>query len=148
MFKPEVQSSRDGQAWQTIAQVPLEEPPVTLSFPPVSARYFRVVVRPAMGGAPGGDGGQGPLAMEDVFGKAIGGRLARPVTISQFALHTQPLVDRFELKAGFALAPDYLALPTVEDGAQGPDAARVIDITGHMRPMARWIGRPRRGAGG
>jgi hypothetical protein len=72
--------------------------------------------------------------MEDVFGKAIGGRLARPVTIGQFALHTQPLVDRFELKAGFALAPDYLALPTVEDGAQGPDAARVIDITGHMRP--------------
>ncbi|WP_428333204.1 glycosyl hydrolase [Novosphingobium sp.] len=150
LMKAELQASTNGQTWNDLAPVPLDEPPTTVAFAPRTARYFRVVVTP---GLPGG--GDDPataeakknLAMDDVFGKAIGGLLGKPVTIDVFTLHADALVDRAEVKAGFALVPDYLALPIVPDQATGPAPATVIDLTSRMNadgtldwapPPGRW----------
>src|SRR5262249_43033766 len=58
-----------------------------------------------------------------------------PVKIAELRLDAEPKVDRFEAKAGFAIARDYYALSAGADAdapAIAPD--RVLDLTSRMKP--------------
>lgn len=135
LLVPLLQSSENGADWHDITPVALEDTPSTIAFAPVTARYFRIVVSPPPPGAPNpaAEEARRNLAMDDVFGKAIGGLLGRGVKIGQLALHAESRIDRAQAKAGFAIADDYLALPSLADGATGPAAAQTIDLTANMR---------------
>lgn len=125
--------SEDKAAWAKVTDIPVDPVPTTVSFPPASGRYFRIVLKPALGGGgppPAGDNG---LAMEDIFGTMIGGLLMKPAIVGDFRLSGEARVDRSELKSGFALIPDYFALPAVADGAAGAPPARTINLTSLMR---------------
>jgi hypothetical protein len=133
LLAPQLESSQDGATWTAIGPIHLADVPTTVSFAPVSARYFRIIVKPAFGGGQG-SGPNKELAMVDVFGKMIGGQLAKPITIGQLELLAEPRIDQYEAKAGFALVPDYYALPRVADGATGADPKSVINLSGKLRP--------------
>ena len=121
----------------------------TTAVEPVTARIFRVVFEPpiptgplpalsgiapgaAFPGPPPGAGGAGP-----------GG-----FPVSELVLHTEPVVNRFEEKAGFATVADYYAVAT--PAIDRPLVARrgdVVDLTSKMRsdgtldwtpPPGRW----------
>ncbi|NBC36503.1 glycoside hydrolase [Novosphingobium sp. FSY-8] len=131
--RPELQSSADGQSWTKVIDLPVAGVPTTVSFAPVTARYFRVVLHPLVGGmsnmmapAPG-------AVAPDLFAMMTGGAGA-PWDLRHLSLSASPAIDRFETKAGFALTMDYYALGQVADGAKGIDPAKVIDITSQMRP--------------
>jgi hypothetical protein len=127
-YGPRLETSDDGMEWRSVTAFSLAEVPTTVSFPQTTARYFRVIIKPAfpMGGTPTDDNG---VAMENEFGKLIGGRLSQPVTIGSFELSGEARVDQFEAKAGFAVAADYYALPAIADGAKGPSPTQVLDLT-------------------
>ncbi|MRW92065.1 glycoside hydrolase [Duganella sp. FT80W] len=130
---PQLEASQDGKTWQLISTIRLADVPTTLSFPAVTARHFRLIVKPAMGGGEDGHGPDKDIAMEDVFGKMIGGLLAKPVQIATLQLSADTRIDQYEAKAGYALVPDYYALPRVADGAQGAAPTQVINLTGKLR---------------
>jgi len=97
--------------WRPIADAKLGQVPTTIAFDPVSAREFRISFRR---NAPG----------------------ARPLASVQLAdLRLSPLamVDQFETKAGFAVAPDYYALSakSLED-TPGLSPGKVVNITSRM----------------
>ena len=142
-----LQSSQFGTEWADVAPIPLDQAPTTIAFLPVTARFFRLVIAPLPKG--GGDAAHAEaasnLAMDDAFGKGIGGLLARPITIGRFALGAEPTIDRFQAKAGFAIVPDYFALPSVGDGAAGPAPTAVIDLTDRMKADGTLDWNPPRG---
>lgn len=127
-----LEASEDGAVWRKVVDLPLTAVPTTASFAPVSARNFRVVLAqppagesPLSAAAPGAD--VAPFAS-----------LAAPTRFLQLAelrLSSEKRINRFEAKAGFALAADYYDL----DGAVDPDGAGVpqadvIDLSDRMQP--------------
>lgn len=127
----ELQSSEDGQRWNTIVTVPgggVSQH--TLAFSPVTAPYFRVAFTTLP--AP-----RNPFP--DFDPDAFGGfRVPPPPTdhgISELVLHAGARVHRFEEKAAFAALRDLSELPTPAGG----DTAEirkgdVVDLTARMRP--------------
>ena len=139
-FQPRLEASTDGATWAKIADIALAEVPTTISFAPVTAKAFRLVLAPmpfSMANMPSGGNG---VAAGEMFAAGAKAAASRPVHVAEFALGAEAQVDRAEAKAGFALVPDYYALGDPGDGASGPAPARVIDITAHMRPdgMLDW----------
>ena len=129
---PVLEASDDGQAWRKIAEPDVGEVPTTVSFAPVTARYFRLVLHPlapAMSNM--GTPAPGIAAPFDLAAMAAGAKA--PWQLRQLTLSAQPRIDQFETKAGFALAMDYYALGQSGDGASGPLPAQVIDLTGKLR---------------
>jgi len=140
----ELEASDDGGQFRTVATLPTGGAAQhTISFPEVTARFFRVTFRTQP--PPAGRGGD--LA---AFG---GGRNPAPAPtnyqIAELVLHPGARVNRFEEKAAFATFPD---LYTVATPAVAPqDAVRkadVIDVTSRMHPdgtlewtppAGRWI---------
>jgi hypothetical protein len=137
---------QDGAGWRKIAEIPLTNVPTTISFAPATAAKFRLLMKPPakasaitsiMNPAPG-------LAMSLPFGMAS----SKTLQVAELRLSGETRVNAFELKDGFAIAPDYYAL----DGDAGPDApgvdpAKVVDLTGKVRadgtldwtpPPGRW----------
>jgi len=125
--------SDDGVAWRPVARIPSGAVPTTVSFAPVTARHFRLVLVPtdksafldAREAAPG-------IAMSDYRGllSQMGGK---SVKVTLFRLDDEPLVDRFETKAGFALTPDYYALSSTVPDEQGVPVDQVIDLTSRLQ---------------
>ncbi len=104
-----LEASDDGIAFRTVASFTVSRlNQRTYAFAPVTARHFRLAME-----APAG---QGAIA---------------PVQISEFVLHGDQRVNRFEDKAGFSAAPDYYALATT-GGDQGIDPKRTVDLTRRM----------------
>ena len=133
-FQPRLEASADGTTWAKVADIALAEVPTTISFAPVTAKAFRLVLAPtpfSMANMPSGGNG---VAAGEIFAAGAKAAASRPVHVAEFALDREAQVDRAEAKAGFALVPDYYALGDPGDGASGPAPARVIDITAHMRP--------------
>jgi hypothetical protein len=140
-YVPQLQARIDGR-WQAVARMPIEAVPTTVSFAPVSADGFRLVltsnphhVRPVIDNpSPGVDVGPDPKAAE------------RNVLLTTFTVSAQPQVHRFEAKAGYATAPDYFGLddPADESGAIDPD--QVIRLTGKLQPdgTLKWKAPPGR----
>ena len=131
-FQPRLEASMDGVTWTKIADMALAEVPTTISFAPVTAKSFRLVLAPmpfSMANMPAGGNG---VAAGEMFAGAAKAAASRPVHITEFALSGTAQVDRAEAKAGFALVPDYYALGDPGDGASGPAPSSVGDITAHM----------------
>ena len=130
---PVIEASEDGATWRKIADIPVADVPSTVSFAPITARHFRLVLHPLpfsmsnMGAAAEG------VLMPPMFA-GLGGNPGAPYPLHQFRLSASPTVDQFESKAGFALAMDYFALTAPKDDAQGPAPAQVINLTGKLAP--------------
>lgn len=116
----ELQSSDDGAQFQAVTTIPAGgNIPHTISFAPVTARFYRIAFRnpPPRAGAPTPP----PNAGE--------------TRITQLALYAGTRVNRFEEKAAFATAPDLYAFAT--PAAAAGDAIPkqdVIDLTSKMHP--------------
>jgi hypothetical protein len=145
-FQPILEGLVDG-AWRRIAALPLTGVPTTVSFGPVTAREFRLVMAPNTepSRANPGEGAPGAASLKPSGG---GAGAAAPLKIGTLRLGAEPRVDRFEAKAGFSIARDYYALSADADaGAPGVPLSQVLDLTARMQldgtldwtpPPGRW----------
>ncbi|GGL10780.1 glycosyl hydrolase [Caulobacter rhizosphaerae] len=117
--------------WRKVADLPLEGVQSTISFEPVTAQRLRVVLTPVapdpnLGGLFKGV----PGAVKMAFGPS---QAASVMAIGELRFFGEERLDRFEAKAGFAIAPDYYALERGGAAAGvAPDA--IIDLTDRMGP--------------
>lgn len=130
---PVLEASDDGKAWRKVVELPLADVTTSASFAPVTARHFRLVLKPlpfAMSnmGAPA-EGIEPPALFA-----AMAGKPQAAYSLRLLRLSGEARVDQGETKAGFALAHDYYALTNPADGATGADLAQVVNLTGLMRP--------------
>ncbi|MEJ6009576.1 glycosyl hydrolase [Novosphingobium aquae] len=133
LVEPRLEASDDGKAWRKIADLSVQPVPTTVSFAPVTARYFRVMMPPksfninALGAsAEGADAG--------LYGSALGGGGPRmPLRVADFRLQADPRIDRYEAKAGFELERDYYKLSTDVADAAGVAPSSVIDLTSRLK---------------
>ena len=135
----------DGAGWRKVADVPLSNVPTTISFTPVTAAKFRLVMKPPAK----------PTLLSSLLNAAPGVAFAIPappapktIRVAELRLSGEARVNAAELKAGYAIAPDYYAL----DADAGPDVAGVapgdvVDLTGKVKadgaldwtpPPGRW----------
>ncbi len=130
-----LQASGDGTTWTVVADLPASAVPVrTVTFPPVTARRFRLVLA-------------GETA-EAALPRLVAGVKVPPVLrrvsefgVSEFALYPGGRVYQGELKAGFGAAPDYYALDAPTGSASHAiDPDSVVDLTGHLGAdgVLRW----------
>ncbi len=128
----QLEASDDGQAWRTVAALQsCVAPEITVSFPPIKARYFRVVF-----------GHESPWRyppwLVSIYSKLFGMDFSTPqkeYRIAELVLHPGARVNHFEEKAAFVPAPDLYAYPTSPAGAQDiVEKSDVIDLTSKMRP--------------
>jgi hypothetical protein len=133
LIEARLESSADGIAWQAVADIPVTPVQSTVSFAPVTAQYFRVVIEPQQR-QPGGGRTPAPGAAPPArFAALAQGAAPATIPIAEFALSPVGTIDRFELKAGFAIAeegPDGRQIPEME----GIDPEAVIDLTARMTP--------------
>ena len=129
-----LEAETPGGDWTKDGEFTMAEVPTTISFAPVSASRFRLVLKPlpfqmANLGAPAPGVDLGAMA---ALGATMGGNA--PLDVRHFTLSGEPRVDDAETKAGFALTNDYFSLPTPGDNAAGAAAAEVIDLTAKLKP--------------
>jgi hypothetical protein len=131
---PRLEASDDGTTWRKIADMPATAVPTTVSFAPVTSRYFRVVFdRGAFGLA----GMSAPVAGADMSALSkMGAAAAGPAMIKVGDLHlsADARIDRFEAKAAFEVETDYYALSQGVPEAAGAAPGQVIDLTSRMQP--------------
>ncbi len=134
----ELQSSEDGVHFRKVATLPTERGGLaqdpgqnTVAFAPVAARFFRVQLsypKPPQGAAP-------------IDVSALGLPPAAPATefrVTKLALQAAPVVNHFEDKAAFAIAPDLYAAATPQVPAAAVIAsADIVDLTDHMSADGR-----------
>ncbi|MCE7796344.1 glycoside hydrolase [Sphingobium sufflavum] len=147
--KPRLEASDDGAAWRTVAEMPAGMVPTTISFSPVTARYFRVLFLPAgaspmssfFAPAPGVD----LSALSFMAAGASGG--ATGMKIGDLRLSPDARIDRYEAKAGNQIEQDYYALSAGLPEVAGVAPGKVVDLTAKMRadgtldwtpPKGRW----------
>jgi hypothetical protein len=128
----ELEASEDGQSFHTVAKLSGGSAPEhTISFPAVTARYFRVSFKrtppPPL-----------PAWAEGIDPASLGIRFGGPPTdyeIAELVLHPGARVNHFEEKAAFTPEPDLygFATPAVvpSDAVAKSD---VIDLTSKMHP--------------
>ncbi len=127
-----LEASDDGQNFRTVAKLPDGGAPEhTVSFPPVTAKFFRVVFHRT-------PPGPRPAWMGDIDPASFGMKVPPPPTdyeIAELALHPGARVNRFEEKAAFVPVPDLYPFATppysAADAVSKPD---VVDLTSKMRP--------------
>ncbi len=141
-----LQASDDGQTFREIVKLPEEGAPQhTVSFAPVSARFFRVVFKrtppPPI-----------PAWASGIDPESLGLKISGPPTdyeIAELVLHPGARVNRFEEKAAFTPVPDVYEFATAPVAA-GEAIAKsdVIDLTSKMRadgtldwtpPAGNWV---------
>jgi hypothetical protein len=136
---PELESSDDGREFRTVTSIPAGAP--TISFPPITAKFFRVSIRTQ---AP-------PIAARGGSAQAGQSQPMAPAgtLISELVLHTSATVHRFQDKAAFSAATGLYDMVT--PAAPAADVVRkadVIDLTSKMRadgrldwtpPAGRWV---------
>src|SRR5262249_36771330 len=129
-----VLEAEDGSgAWRKITDVEAGSIPTTVSFAPVTARRFRLVLHPAP-----------PTKL--ALGMDVPGVASLPfptsapkaAKLSLFQLSAEPRINRAEAKGGFEVARDYYAL----DADAGPDVVgvdpgSVVDLTDKVGPDGR-----------
>ena len=144
LYSP-VLEARVGNGWRRVAEVPLDAVPTTVSFAPVTARAYRLVLHPYAGSSRSKGSSSAPGV--DTVGRGNLPSIKPEVKVAQFSLSAQPRVDRSEIKAGFGTAPDYYALSKGVANASGVDPHQVIDLTIRLRsdgtldwrpPPGRW----------
>ncbi len=130
-----LESSNDGQGFQTVADLPSTRvAQETVSFPPVTARYFRLKIEnappshmmDAFEPAPGADPG--------FFGAMMAGAKT-DAEVNELVLYATPRVNRFEEKAAFGLVNDYYSISSAPiDSKQAVVTGDVVDLTTRMKP--------------
>jgi hypothetical protein len=102
---------------------------ITLTFNPVSARYFRFTwntPQPQPSNNPGAEFG---------FDAGSGPKPPAGTQIAELVLYGIPRVNRFEEKAAFATATDLYSAPTPQlQSGEAVQRSEVIDLTGSMKP--------------
>ena len=125
---PRLEASDDGTTWRKVVDIPLANVPTTVSFAPVTARQFRLLMnensstaspffRPVPGAAPFSFGRDAPFSA---------------VKILAFELARAPRIHRAEAKAGYAVVRDYYALDGDSDldrGERGIPLNSIVDLT-------------------
>jgi hypothetical protein len=128
----ELEVSDDGISFRAVATLPEGgSPEHTVSFPPVKARFYRVVFkRAAAPKTPSWMAGMDPAEL----GVKAGPR-PTDYKVAKLTLNFGPRVNRFEEKAAFTTLGDLylLATPHVE-ASDAVELASVIDLTARMRP--------------
>jgi hypothetical protein len=130
--KKALEASDDGQNWRTISELDTgESPETTVSFPEVTAKYFRVTFLRGTPPAP-------PAWAKNLNPKSFGlnvGPAPTEYEIAELVLHPGAQVNHFEEKAAFVTAPDLyeFATPTA-DAKDVVNKSDVIDLTSKMRP--------------
>ena len=138
-----IQSSDDGQVWRHVADFPqvsqlqrMQMGQQTISFKPVSARIFRLVLRAAP---------PIPTSYRPKAGDAAPGMIPAEATVvphraydvREVVFHTAATVHEFEKKAMFAAPPRNFyaisSLPVIVPGS-AIEAGSVVDLTGKMKP--------------
>lgn len=136
-----LQASDDGAAWRDVAELPVTSVPArTVSFPPVTARRFRLLL----------SGGSAASALPTTAEGVRMPPVLRPsdaFAVSEFALYEAGRVHLAEAKAGFDVVDDYHAADTDPRALHGQIALpQVIDVTAHVHggrlrwraPAGRW----------
>jgi hypothetical protein len=140
-FAARVEASDDGVNWRAVSDIPkpaqvrrfalLQQ---TIAFAPVTARFFRVVVRPdapipnslrLVERAPGlADAPASPAPQEE----------ARTYQLYELAFHARAAIHEFEKKAGFAIARDNYAIAAPVEPPPDTAVARgdVVVLTDQM----------------
>jgi hypothetical protein len=126
------EASDDGQNFRLVAKLTADNAPQnTISFPAVTAKYFRVVFK--RNPAP-------PLPdwAKDIDPNSPDAKVGPPPTdyqIAELALHPGARVNRFEDKAAFVPELDIYSLATLPVApADAVAKTDVIDLTSKMRP--------------
>ena len=137
---PVFESSVDGKTFQPVLKMPSAGAVQhTVSFAPVTARFFRLSFATM------------PEPPQNIDAAQLGLSAAKPTAyaISEAILHQDARVNRFEEKAAFAVLEDLY--PYATPAAPAADAiqkASVVDLTGKMRadgrldwtaPAGRWV---------
>jgi len=128
---PVLEASDDGKTWREITHFTVADVPTTVSFAPVTAKFFRLVLAPLNSSSANMGAPAEGVEIPGLFG-AMGGD-PKPWQLGQFALSTEARVNLAETKSGFALAHDYYALTNPADGASGAGAAQVVDLTSQLK---------------
>ncbi|MFP5228021.1 MAG: glycosyl hydrolase [Acidobacteriota bacterium] len=130
--KKALEASDDGQNWRTIQELGAgDSPELTVSFPAVTAKYFRVTfLRTPPPPRPAWASGIDP--------SSLGFKVPPPpknYDIAELVLHPGARVNHFEQKAAFVPEPDLygFATPQVAE-SDAVNKADVIDLTSTMKP--------------
>lgn len=129
-----LEAGNDGKAFEKVTDIPIGGiSQKTMSFSPVTARYFRFLFEaPPPSPFAGMDTGE----LGEMFGiNASMLKQPRGTEVAELVLHTVKRVHRFEEKAGFATATDLYAATTGE--VNETDAVKkddVIDLTSLLQP--------------
>jgi hypothetical protein len=138
-----LEASDDGRSFRLVVKVPEGGAPShTLSFPPVTAKFFRVrFERTPPPPVPAWASGIDP--------ESLGIKIGPPPTdyeIAELVLHPGARVNRFEEKAAFTPVPDLYGFATAQvPAAEVVSKSDVVDLTskcvpterstGHLRPV-------------
>lgn len=131
---------QDDSTWTSITDIALSTVPSTVSFPAVSGSKFRVLIAPveqtrsnSNGAAPGYDDSLMKAMIAKFYANA-------KMPVNELRLSAESTIDQFELKAGFSVARDYLALedsnPLLEAGVP---LDKVLDLTGQLQADGRLL---------
>jgi hypothetical protein len=126
---PRLEASDNGTSWRSVIDIPLTGVPTTVSFAPVSGRYFRVLVT------------ANPARAQPLFSPVPGAvpfTFRVPPASSSLKFLTLKLesisrVHRAEAKAGYTIAPNYYALESNADvNEKGVASDDIVDLTERM----------------
>ena len=126
-----LEASDDGKTFRKVVDLPAGGAPEhTLTFAPVTARYFRLTITtPAL---------PSEARLSTLRAEHPGETLPKPVTrdtVGEFVLHSVTRVNRFEEKAAFVPVSDLyqFATPAAVPG-DAIEKSTVIDLTSRMQP--------------
>lgn len=125
---PRLEASTDGRNWSRIADLPPGAVPMTISVPPIEAKYFRLVLN-SFGGA-GGYGISGVAAGFD-FSVYDSFKASPDFELLELRLSSEAQIDRWEAKAGFTSGATR-AGDQIDAQEKGVARNDVIDLTGRM----------------
>lgn len=124
-----VEASQDGTNWVTLVNLPgpghsfASFPVATYSFPPIAARFFRILIKPPQ---------PSPLAA------LLHLPPQRAVYIAEVEFDTSPRVNRWQEKAAFGNMFEYQSVATPQVAESGIIPLNdVIDLTAKMQPDGR-----------
>ncbi len=153
-YRVVVEASDDGEAWRSVAEFPpvaqlqrMQMGEQTISFAPVAARMFRIVLKPAepllRSYRPTASASPGMIPPGSVSQTSVNPLMAGPppltraYQIRELVFHAAATVHEFEKKAMFAAPPrDFYALAAVPDFKPGSaiDPAGVVNLSDKMKP--------------
>lgn len=133
----ELESGNDGKSFSQVVPIPSGGVgQKTISFQPVTAKYFRFTFK-TFAPQPG---------IADIFGGGSGPAEPKGTQIAELVLHTGACVNQFEEKAAFTTSPDLSGFPTPAF-SNAISKENILDLTSKMQkdgslnwtpPQGKW----------